>query len=71
MADRLLSFAMNFVMVSLIAGIAGASLALGYWGLLRILSGFPADGAALLTGSMATGIATYFLTRYKNDLVDR
>lgn len=71
MMDRILSGTLNFVIVTLIAGLSAAALACAHWGALRILSGVWAGGAGLLGGSAVLASAAWLLIRNRNDLVDR
>ena len=71
MSDRLLSFGLNFTIVSMIAGLTAVSLALGYWGLLHLLAVRLESGAVEVATGLGLAMASWTLVRHRNDLVDR
>ena len=71
MMDRLLSTLLNFTIVSLIGGIATASLLFGYWGLMELLNARLYGGTIHILASAGFAFAATALVRNRNDLVDR
>lgn len=71
MMDRLLSTLLNVIIVSLISGIATASLIFGYWGLMELLNARLHGGAIHVLASAGFAFGAMALVRNRNDLVDR
>ena len=71
MVDRLLSHALNGVVLMMIASMAAAMLVCGHFGVLRLISGAPQNGAAMLACAAALALAVGFMVHFRNDLVDR
>ncbi len=71
MMNRLLATLLNFTIVSLIGGLATASLLLGYWGLMELLNTRLYGGTVHVLASAGFAFAAAALVRNRNDLVDR
>ena len=71
MLDRILSYTLNFTIVTAISALAAASLLAGYGGLATVLNGQPAAGAIQCGAGIALAIAAITSARYRNELADR
>jgi hypothetical protein len=71
MLDRLLSGALNLLVMSMITLIAAAALVCAHGGLLQICAGASKSGAGMLTAAASLSVAAGFLIRNRNDLADR
>ena len=69
--DRLLHFFLRFTIISLIAILALACCILGYNGIYCIITGRLQQCAQTLIVSMALGVTSALLIRYRSDLIDQ
>lgn len=71
MSDRILNFAWNGLILSLVVVLGAAALALTYSALLQLVSKRLEQGITPLVAGAALGTAVYFLIRHRGDLVGR
>jgi hypothetical protein len=71
MGDKLLSGALNLVIMGMITLLAGATLVCAHSGVLRICAGARGSGGVLLGVAAMLSLATWMIIKFRNDLVDR
>jgi hypothetical protein len=71
MIDRLLSGALNTVIMTLIGALAAAALVCAHGGALRLMGGAASSSIGFFIAAIGSGIAAALLIRHRNDLADR
>jgi len=71
MVDRLIARSLTALIVSLISGLAAASLIIGYYGLMQLLTGQMTRGGVLIAVSPLLIGISFLLIRNREDLTDQ
>ena len=71
MVDRLIARTLTALIVSMISGLAAASLIIGYYGLMQLLTGQMTRGGVLIAVSPLLIAISFLLIRHREDLTDQ
>ncbi|HEX4792601.1 MAG TPA: hypothetical protein VH370_02355 [Humisphaera sp.] len=71
MVDRLIARSLTALIVSMISGLAAASLIIGYYGLMQLLTGQMSRGGVLIAISPLLIGISFLLIRHREDLTDQ